>query len=123
MLKLYSIIEDCLDPFRQNRNWLIAHRDLQAAVPVNNIVLDITKSMFEQKLEQISDYLNCFEGRFCDCTTSYQGVITSEDGDSLVTALKKGYEYDQMVREGDSSEPTATKPLLESITIPICLIF
>jgi len=98
MLDLYSKVDDDLQPFQDNRNWVIAHRDMQAALPVNTqIVPGITKAMIEKKLAQISNYLNHFEYFTYNQTTLYDMVITSGNGDYLVTALKKAYEYNQMV--------------------------
>lgn len=94
-------IKDKCAAFRKHRHRRIAHLDLGAKLnPTKNPLPTISKEMVENALKEIRDFMNEFEVSFKERTTVYEHFIATTDGDALMYALKKAFEYRSLVREG-----------------------
>lgn len=100
---LDQLHEKC-EPFRLWRNKRLAHADLTTAMKSSpNPLPGISRSMIEAALELIRMYMNEIELYYFNSKTSYEHFIMSTDGDTLVTILRYGMHYKELLKDGSVS--------------------
>lgn len=98
--RLESIKAKC-DSFRNHRNRRIAHCDLQTAQgSVERFLHGISREMVEDALAEIRAFMNEVQSFFDGSETAYEHFLAASDGDALIFALKRGYEYGELQSQG-----------------------
>jgi hypothetical protein len=88
-------------PFRTWRNKRLAHLDLTTAMKSTpNPLPGVSRQMVEEALELVRKYLNAIEINYDKSETGYEHfIMTATDGEALISMLKYGLRYDQLIRE------------------------
>ncbi len=79
---------------REHRNKRLAHHDLNRSIPVATPLSGISRSMVEELLAALRDFMNFFEKLYCDRTVGFEHFMTRNDAERLVWSLKKLEELD-----------------------------
>lgn len=88
------------EPFRIRRHKKIAHLDLQFALRTSETPLpDISRNMIEDALRTLRTYLNTIERHFNGTEWGYEYFSIISDGDALVSNLRAGLRYEELVQE------------------------
>ena len=108
--KLDEILSNC-QGIRIHRNKRLAHLDLntamqQGAQPLPTVGIQT----IENVLYSVRDYMNAIEEHYCHRTTGYEHfLMLGNDGDALVSILKYGLRYEEMLEEGKISTEESSK--------------
>lgn len=88
-------------PFRTWRNKRFAHFDLGASLNVSGESLpEVSIIMIEGALATLREYLNYIEGYFRNTEIGYDHILfRTSDADTLVSVLKAGMRYEELVQE------------------------
>jgi len=88
--------------FRSRRNKRLAHFDLSTSLrPSLNPLPIVSQQMIEDALILVSEYMNTVEGHYCQRQCLYEhGIELKRDADALVTILKFGFRFKELVRDG-----------------------
>jgi len=101
-----KMLKDILDElksvtilFRNRRNKLVAHRDLETIGKKNEY--GISRQSVEDALTVVGKYLNEIDSHFFNTTTMYKEFITDlkDDGTALLINLAKSLAYDDLVKQ------------------------
>lgn len=91
-------------PFKAWRNKKIAHFDLSTAMKSGqNPLPGISRNMIEEALELVREFMNKIEGHYMDSEMGYEDFIMSSDGEALVSMLKYGMRYMELLKDGTVS--------------------
>lgn len=89
---------------RVRRNKSLAHLDLSTAMQsTSNPLPGISRQMVEDALAIVREYMNAIERHYDDSETGYEHFIMSSDGDALVSILKYGLRYEELLKAGQVS--------------------
>lgn len=58
-----------------------------------------SREEIENALKALRNFMNCIAQHFGSAPTGYEYTALDNDGDSLITTLKKGLRYDDLVKE------------------------
>lgn len=88
--------------FRKWRNKLLAHLDLTTAMETTlNPLPGVSHQMIEEALELVRSYLNTIQIHYNKSETGYEHFFMSgTDGEAMISMLKHGLRYDQLINEG-----------------------
>ena len=88
-------------PFRTWRNKRLAHLDLTTTMQsMLNPLPGISRQMIEEALELVRRYMNTIEIHYLNSETGYQYfIMRGNDGDTLISMLKYGLRYEELVKE------------------------
>jgi hypothetical protein len=97
---LDQLKQKCL-PFRTWRNKRLAHLDLTTAMQSTfNPLPGISRQMIEEALELVRNYLNAIQIHYDKSETGYEHfIMTASDGEALISMLKYGLRYEQLIQE------------------------
>jgi hypothetical protein len=96
-----EVIDSRCEVFRTKRNRQVAHSDLLAALKVESEPLPgISRTMVEDALKAIRDYMNEFEIHFSNSTMAYEYFSMQSDGEALIWQLKRAAGYRDGVADG-----------------------
>jgi hypothetical protein len=97
---LVELKQKC-QPFRIWRNKRLAHLDLTTAMQSTLDPLPgVSPQMIEEALELVRRYLNAIQAHYGDGETGYEHfIMTASDGEALVSMLKHGLRYGQLVEQ------------------------
>lgn len=88
-------------PFRTWRNKRLAHLDLTTAMKsMPNPLPGVSRKMVEEALEIVRKYLNAIQIHYDKSETGYEHfIMTTTDGEALISMLKYGLRYEQLIQE------------------------
>lgn len=87
-------------PFRTWRNKRLAHLDLTTAMQSTaNPLPEISRQMIEDALQVVREYMNSIERHYCDSEMGYEHFMISSGGDALVSMLKYGLRYEELLQD------------------------
>jgi AbiU2 len=88
-------------PFRTWRNKRLAHLDLTTAMKSTaNPLPGVSRKMVEEALELVRKYLNAIQIHYEKSETGYEHfIMTTSDGEALISMLKYGLRYEQLIQE------------------------
>jgi len=87
-------------PFREWRNKQLAHLDLLTSMKAApNPLPGISRQMIDEALETVRNYMNGVERHYFDSEYAYEHFIMSSDASSLVSMLKRGLRYEELLKE------------------------
>ena len=88
-------------PFRTWRNKRLAHLDLTTAMKSTlNPLLGVSRQMIEDALDLVRKYLNAIQIHYDKSETGYEHfIMTASDGEALISMLKYGLRYEQLIQE------------------------
>lgn len=100
--KLFAILDELksvTELFRNRRNKLVAHRDVQSITHKDNY--SISRQSVEDALTVVREYMNEIDGHFFNNQTLYRETITDlkDDGIALLINLAKSLAYDDLVKK------------------------
>jgi hypothetical protein len=97
---LDELKQKCL-PFRTWRNKRLAHLDLTTAMQSTlNPLPGVSRQMVEEALELVRRFLNAIQIHYEKSETAYEHfIMTASDGEALISILKYGLRYDQLIQE------------------------
>lgn len=102
--KLLDDLHKKCQPFRLWRNKRLAHLDLTTAMKSSLSPLPgISKNMIEGALELIREYMNTIERYYLQSETGYEHFLMQADGEALISMLKYGLRYEELLNEGKMS--------------------
>lgn len=84
---------------RAYRNKSLAHFDLATAMRSAEKELSISRQMVEDALSLVREYMNTIQTHYSRSEAGYQYFILQTGSEALVTMLKFGLRYDQLVRD------------------------
>ena len=88
-------------PFRAWRNKQLAHLDLTTSMKSSSSPLPgISRQMIEEALSLVRDFTNKIEAHYNDSEMGYEHFIMSSDGDALLSVLRYGLRYEELLKEG-----------------------
>ena len=98
--KLDELKKKCV-PFRTWRNKRLAHLDLTTTMKItHNPLPGVSRQMVEDALELVRKLMNTIEIHYDKSETGYEHfIMTASDGEALISMLKYGLRYDQLVQE------------------------
>jgi hypothetical protein len=100
------------EPIRQLRNRLLAHDDLATALKYHPDPLPgISRAYIEEALEKIRRLLGDIEEHFRGSRTSHQYIISSNDGESLISALESAREHERCRQREFNQEYGINRPV------------
>jgi hypothetical protein len=87
------------EPFQTIRHKSLAHLDLKSHIDYdNNPLPGITLDDINQMLMLMSNFMNLIESSVCDSATGYEyTIMIGSDGDALISLLKYGLRYQQLL--------------------------
>jgi AbiU2 len=97
--RLGAVRESC-EQFRVLRNKVVAHRDWDVAFAEADPLPGVTREMVEAALEHVRDYINVYQVHFAGGVVAYEMLTASNDGETLIWALKRGAHYRLLESEG-----------------------
>lgn len=101
--KHLQLLQDRGGPFVKHRHKRIAHTDLEHRLAVEGSSLpNLTPNLIGETLEAIVELMNKVEGHLARSQTAYP-LVTSDSGSdagTLVFALRKAVDWDDLVEEG-----------------------
>jgi hypothetical protein len=98
--KLRDKLHDKCQPFRMWRNKRLAHLDLTTAMQSSsNPLPGISRQMIEDSLGILREYMNTIERYYSKSETGYEHFIMSSDGDFLISVLKYGLRYEELLKD------------------------
>jgi hypothetical protein len=98
--QLLNTLHDKCQAFRIRRNKRLAHLDLITAMQKGaNSLPPISRQMIADALEIIREYMNVIDGHYCDNETVYEDFMMLSDGEALLTWLKHGLRYEELLQE------------------------
>lgn len=87
------------EPFRARRNKQLAHLDLTTAMESSlNPLPGISRQMIEEALKLVRECMNEIERHYCENTIFYEEFIMQSDGEALVSMLKYGRRYKELLQ-------------------------
>lgn len=87
-------------PFREWRNKQLAHLDLLTSMKAApNPLPGISRQMIDNALETLRNYMNGIERYYSDSEYGYEHFIMSSDASALVSMLKYGLRYEELLKE------------------------
>ncbi len=87
---------------KERRNKRIAHFDLNTMLKKSEASLPgPSRAEIESALDALRKFMNCISLHFTGNNVAYEEVILNSDGDSLISVLKKGLRYRELVRAGE----------------------
>ena len=96
------VLEELLklvDAIRENRDGMLAHYSLdQATNPQAKKLPDVYYTDVVRSLELVRQYMNLIEMHYHDCEQGYEHFVWQDDGDNLVTLLKWGLRYREILK-------------------------
>ncbi|MBW2663781.1 MAG: hypothetical protein JRD93_17835 [Deltaproteobacteria bacterium] len=97
---LDELKQKCL-PFRTWRNKRLAHLDLTTAMKSTlNPLPGVSRQMIEEALDLVRRYLNAIQIHYEKSETGYEHFsMPASDGEALISMLKYGLRYEQLVQE------------------------
>jgi hypothetical protein len=105
-----SELESQIELFRQHRHKRIAHSDLETRLRSSeSALLGISRAQIEHVLGVLAAVLNDVQIYFEDSSTGYEHVVTQNDADTLVEAMK----YACVFRQFMIDDPVTWFPHLE----------
>ena len=97
-----DIVTKC-KPLRKHRNKRISHLDMDVLLTPSTAVVSSTPSlppvtiqMIGEVLDTISQFANEFRKVFLGSPMYFKGVVSTDDGDSFIDVLKRGYAFGQL---------------------------
>jgi hypothetical protein len=101
---LRQILDDLhqkCQPFRTWRNKRLAHLDLTTTMQsMLNPLPGISRQMVEEALELVRRYMNTIQIHYLNGETGYEHfIMTGTDGEALISMLKYGLRYEELVEE------------------------
>jgi hypothetical protein len=98
--KLLDNLDTKCEAFRTHRHARLAHLDLDTAMKGGAKQLpSVSRQMIEDALLLVREYMNTIERHYLQSETGYQHFIMHTGSEALVTMLKFGLRYDELVRE------------------------
>jgi hypothetical protein len=94
-------LHDKCQVFRKRRNKLLAHLELNTVMQSSsNALPGISRQLIEEALKFMRDYMNTIDGYYYQRETDYEHFLMSyTDGEALVSMLKYGIRYDELLEE------------------------
>lgn len=90
--------------FRAHRNKRLAHFDLTTAMQsTSNPLPGVSMQMIQQALDLLCEYMNTIERHYTETETGYENFIMHSGGNELVSLLKFGLRYEELLRDGQIS--------------------
>lgn len=91
--------------FRTRRNKRLAHFDFDTAMKKGALPLPgVSRQMIEDALSLVREYMNTVERHYHQPSTRYQSPsMSGSDGHALVSMLKYGFRYLELLRDGKIS--------------------
>lgn len=98
--KLLDDLQNKCKDFRLHRNKRLAHIDLSIAMKGSlNPLPIISRQMIEEALKSTRDYMNSIEVHYLQKETGYEHFIMQADGEALISMLKYGLRYEEILKE------------------------
>jgi hypothetical protein len=99
--KILDELHQKCQPFRTWRNKRLAHLDLTTVMQsVLNPLPGISRQMIEEALELVRKYMNTIQRHYEEGETAYEHfIMTATDGEALISMLKYGLRYEQLLEQ------------------------
>lgn len=96
---LVTTFDDACKNLRHRRNKWIAHFDLRTMLESKVKPLEgPSRAEIEAALKALRDVMNCVELHFTESQTMYEQFILNNDGEYLISTLKQGLRYRELVK-------------------------
>lgn len=100
LLPLVTTFDDACKNLRHRRNKWIAHFDLGTMLQSKVKPLEgPSRAEIETALAALRDVMNCVELHYTESQTAYEHFIMNNDGEYLISTLKQGLRYRELVKE------------------------
>lgn len=100
LVPLLKNFDDACKNLRHRRNKWIAHFDLETMLQSKVKPLEgPSRAEIETALAALRDVMNCVELHYTESQTAYEHFIMNNDGEYLISTLKQGLRYRELVKE------------------------
>lgn len=97
---LVTTFDDACKNLRHRRNKWIAHFDLGTMLDSKVKPLEgPSRAEIEAALKALRDVMNCVELHFTESQTIYEHFVMNNDGEYLISTLKQGLRYRELVKQ------------------------
>ena len=97
---LVATFDDACMNLRHRRNKWIAHFDLETMLESKVKPLEgPSRAEIEAALEALRNVMNCVEMHYKESQTMYEHFVMNNDGEYLLSTLKQGLRYCELVKE------------------------